>query len=125
MWSAWECVKRIASMRPIRSRNACCRKSGVVSIRTVRPLYWTITDGRRRLSRGIAGGTDGAVQPSVGTPMLVPDPSTVIVTSGIQAVCFAKGFAGLHEPETQFSQRVFDQTLLVDAQISFRLVRNH
>ena len=71
------------SMRRKPARNACCLKSGVVSMRTVCPSYSTAIEGRRRLSRGSSEVHTLQSQPRVGTPMLVPDPSTVSLIPGI------------------------------------------
>ena len=64
-------------------------------------------------------------QPSVGTPMLVPRSEHGDRDLGHLGSLLRKGFACLHEAKTQFSQRVFNQTLLVDTEIPFCLVSNH
>src|SRR5215469_15988340 len=58
---------------------ACCRKSGVVSMTTLRPLRDSRMEGRRRLSRGSFEWQTRHGQPKVGTPIEVPEPSTVIL----------------------------------------------
>src|SRR3954452_2579143 len=63
----------------MRSRMACAWKSGVVSMRMTRPLYPIITDGRVRRSCGWIDVQTRQSQPSVGTPIEVPLPSTVSV----------------------------------------------
>src|SRR6185437_9019584 len=78
-WSACAWVNRIASTCSMCARSACCRKSGVVSIRILWPLKPTRTEGRRRLSRGSLDVHTSQWQPTVGTPELVPEPSTVIL----------------------------------------------
>src|SRR6266568_87857 len=80
MWSAWPCVNRMASSRPSPTRSACWRKSGVVSMTTFCPLRESSIEGRNRLSRGSFERHTRHVQPSVGTPMDVPEPRTVIVS---------------------------------------------
>src|SRR6201984_762934 len=59
------------------SRSACVRKSGVVSIKTFWPYRESRTDVRMRLSRGSLEVQTAQWQPMVGTPMDVPEPSTV------------------------------------------------
>ena len=61
------------------SRMACSRKSGVVSMTTVRPSHCTMTEGRVRRSWGSAEVQTRQSQPMVGTPIEVPLPSTVSV----------------------------------------------
>src|SRR6266581_3386262 len=80
MWSAWPCVNRMASSRPSPTRSACWRKSGVVSMTTFCPLRESSIEGRNRLSRGSSERHTRHGQPSVGTPMDVPEPRTVIVS---------------------------------------------
>ena len=59
---------------------ACSRKSGEVSMSTVRPSYCTMIEGRSTAVVRIARGADAAVvHPMVGTPIEVPLPSTVRV----------------------------------------------
>src|ERR1700691_3607337 len=60
------------------ARSAWARKSGVVSIRTFLPRYCISTEGRSRLSRGSVEAQVAQLQPIVGTPELVPEPSTVM-----------------------------------------------
>ena len=82
MWSACAWVYSTASRRSIPARRAWVRKSGVVSIRILWPSYATSTEGRKRLSRGSLEVQTSQWQPMVGTPTLVPDPSTVIWIGG-------------------------------------------
>src|SRR5687767_1860872 len=62
-------------MRP--KRSACCRKSDEVSTSTVRPACSTITETRRRLSRGSSDLQVTHSQPIEGTPVDVPVPRKV------------------------------------------------
>src|SRR5260221_8994292 len=64
-------------MRSMPARKAWVRKSGVVSIKTFWPLRESRTDVRMRLSRGSVEVHTAQWQPMVGTPMEVPEPSTV------------------------------------------------
>src|SRR6266404_2684377 len=59
------------------ARSACVRKSGVVSIKTFWPFRESRMDVRIRLSRGSLEVQTAQWQPMVGTPMEVPEPSTV------------------------------------------------
>ena len=61
-------------------RSACWRKSGVVSMTTFCPLRESSREGRSRLSRGSFELQTRQWQPSVGTPMDVPDPRIVILS---------------------------------------------
>src|SRR5260370_28369483 len=80
MWSAWPCVNRMASSRWSPTRNACWRKSGVVSMTTFCPLRESSIEGRNRLSRGSFERQTRHGQLSVGRHMDVPEPRTVIVS---------------------------------------------
>src|SRR5262249_60949044 len=72
---------------------ACWRKSGVVSMTTFWPSRDRRMEGRRRLSCGSVEPQTRQGQPSVGTPMEVPEPSTVIF-SGVFRIAASrlKGF---------------------------------
>src|SRR5215472_15010162 len=61
------------------ARMACWRKSGVVSMTTLWPLRDSRMEGRRRLSCGSFEWQTRHGQPKVGTPIEVPEPSTVIL----------------------------------------------
>ena len=77
MWSAWQCVMRMASSQLIFWRSACWRKSDEVSTRTVCPPCSTSTETRRRLSRASADEHVSQSQPMEGTPVDVPVPRKV------------------------------------------------
>src|SRR3982751_5849875 len=81
-------------------------------------------EGRRRLSRSSVDVHTLQLQPMVGTPTLVPDPKTVIATSGIYCRFFA-GFHRLDVAEAQFGERILDQALLVHGQIALCFIREH
>src|SRR5438105_7025042 len=110
------------------ARNAWARKSGVVSISTFFPPYCTRIEGRSRLSRGSVEAQVAQLQPMVGTPELVPDPSTVMRRdsdiSGRRGRVLRVGglfsgrlrgllrrllFGYLDETEAQFREGVFDE----------------
>ena len=88
-------------------------------------------EGRRRLSRGSVDGTRAHVHPMVGTPELVPEPSTVMRNGGsgsgrrwrVLRRISSTGFSGrlsaryLHEAEAQLGERVFDQPLLFEREL--------
>src|SRR5712664_1926151 len=78
MWSAWPCVSKMASRRSSPTRSACWRKSGVVSITTFWPPREISREGRSLLSCGSFEWHTRQGHPSVGTPMDVPEPRTVI-----------------------------------------------
>src|SRR5882762_8665607 len=78
MWSASPWVRRMASRRSRPTRSACWRKSGVVSITTFWPPREISKEGRSLLSCGSFDLHTRQGHPSVGTPMDVPEPSTVI-----------------------------------------------
>src|SRR5580692_6544065 len=59
------------------------RKSGVVSMTMLRPLYASKIEGLVRLSRGSGDSQTAQWQASVGTPMEVPEPKTVNWRAGI------------------------------------------
>src|ERR1700722_17503417 len=61
----------------MRARKACWRKSGVVSITTFCPTRDSNRDGRNLLSCKSREVHTRQWQPSEGTPMEVPEPSTV------------------------------------------------
>src|SRR6202521_3692977 len=61
----------------MRARKACCRKSGVVSITTFCPPRDNNREGRNLLSWGSRELQTRQWQPGDGTPMEVPEPSTV------------------------------------------------
>src|SRR5215467_9193600 len=77
-WSAWPWVNKMASRRSMEARMACWRKSGVVSMTTFWPSRERRMEGRRRLSCGSSEWQTRHGQPSVGTPIEVPEPRTVI-----------------------------------------------
>src|SRR6202171_1658853 len=68
----------MASRRSRPTRSACWRKSGVVSITTFWPPREISREGRSLLSCGSFDLHTRQGHPSVGTPMDVPEPSTVI-----------------------------------------------
>src|SRR5271156_456614 len=78
MWSAWPWVRMMASRRSTPARRACWRKSGVVSMTTFWLWRPRSREGRRRLSWGSLELQTRQWQLSVGTPMEVPEPRTVI-----------------------------------------------
>src|SRR5215469_13677455 len=86
IWSAWPCVSRMASRRSSPARMACWRKSGVVSMTTWWPFRDSKMEGRRRLSCGSVELQTRQGQASVGTPMEVPEPSTVIFSGALDIV---------------------------------------
>ena len=61
----------------MRARKACWRKSGVVSITTFCPPRESSREGRSRLSCGSCELHTRQWHPGEGTPMEVPEPSTV------------------------------------------------
>ncbi len=81
-------------------------------------------EGRRRLSRGSAEVQTSQWQPMVGTPTLVPEPSTVIA-SGAAFSFLGRGFGflvgGLDEAEAEFGERVFEQALLFEGEVALGL----
>src|ERR1700719_1478550 len=79
------------------ARSAWVRKSGVVSIKTFWPLRESRTDVRMRLSRGSPEVQTAQWQPMVGTPIDVPEPSTVNcnVVGEVPAEDEWKVFAGM------------------------------
>src|SRR5690242_12628659 len=85
----------MASRRSIRARMACWRKSGVVSMTTFWPLRESNREGRRRLSCGSVELQTRQGQPSVGTPIDVPEPRTVIFSG-------ARGIVSLAGPGNYF-----------------------
>src|SRR5712664_3085514 len=85
IWSACPCVSKIASRRSRPTRNACWRKSGVVSITACWPSREIRTEGRSLLSWGSFEAHTRQGQASVGTPMEVPEPRTVML-SGAGAI---------------------------------------
>src|SRR5678816_1761532 len=75
MWSACECVNRMASMRRRSWRSAWERRSGVVSTSTRIPSSQSIAmEGRVRESRGSVDRQTSQSQPIIGTPWDVPVP---------------------------------------------------
>src|SRR5690349_13143190 len=89
------------------ARNTCARKSGVVSITMLRSPVEIRMEGRSRLSRGSAEWHTAQEQPMVGTPELVPDPSTVILI-GIAQDLAARRRASLSH-STGLMQPVYDR----------------
>src|ERR1700674_2000727 len=115
----------MASRRSIPDRSACWRKSGVVSMTTFWPLREIRRDGRKRLSCGSLELHTRQWQPSVGTPMDVPEPSTVIFSgaggmvkklkSGLATPRWA---AGCHSGAClRFGLRGLRRNRLIDLQI--------
>src|SRR6266446_790077 len=140
----------MASSRSSPMRSACWRKSGVVSITTFWPPREISREGRSLLSWGSLDLQTRQGHPSVGTPMEVPDPSTVIfngaegmlrandtnryVEPGKTARCLLRaglsfGFGGLGRNRLinfeighlQFSQKVQQQGVLLRRKIAFGL----
>jgi hypothetical protein len=73
-------------MREIRCRNACCRRSGVVSTRIdARPGTSMKMEGRRRVSYGSVDWHTRQVQAMSGTPCDVPLPRNV-TRAGVRAL---------------------------------------
>src|SRR6267154_1588418 len=70
----------MASRRSSPTRRACWRKSGVVSITTFWPPREISREGRSLLSCGSSDLHTRHGHPSVGTPMDVPEPSTVTLS---------------------------------------------
>src|SRR5512146_1202482 len=120
-------------MRRMPSRRACSRKSGVVSMSTVRPPYSTSTEGRVRWSRGSGELHTAQVHPIVGTPMDVPLPSTVSVAfiawssslgGGLRRLRpTADGVGHFHVGHAQLVQAVLDEMLFRGGQIALGLLR--
>src|SRR6267143_392759 len=81
----------MASRRSRPTRSACWRKSGVVSITTFWPPREISREGRSLLSCGSFDLHTRQGHPSVGTPMDVPEPSTVIFSG-------AEGMVKAFEP---------------------------
>src|SRR5438105_15094434 len=75
----------MASRRSKPARIACWRKSGVVSMTTFWPSRDKRMEGRRRLSCGSVELQTRQGQPSVGTPIDVPEPRTVIF-NGVRGI---------------------------------------
>ena len=73
-------------------------------------------EGRRRVSRGSVERQTSQVQPIVGTPELVPEPSTVIFRSHCAVF---ELLLGLDEAEAQFGDGVIERALLLDREIAF------
>src|SRR5260370_12747827 len=67
----------MAARRSSTTRSACWRKAGVVSINTLCPPREINREGRSLLSCGSLDLQTRQGHPSVGTPMDVPEPSTV------------------------------------------------
>ena len=67
-------------------------------------------EGRSRLSRGSVEWQTAQEQPIVGTPELVPEPSTVIFRP--HAFAFRFGLLRLHEAEAQFGDGIIQSALL-------------
>src|ERR1051326_174282 len=110
-------------------------------------------EGRRRLSRGSSEVQTAQPQPIVGTPTLVPEPSTTMLSEsaamllgslfrfffrrwsflrlsflrlGFFRFSFLTGrLECLHETESQLGDGVFNQALLLDAEIAPGLLLNH
>src|SRR5437016_5243760 len=80
----------MASRRSSPTRSACWRKSGVVSITTFWPPRAISREGRSLLSCESFDLQTRQGHPSVGTPMDVPEPSTVIF-SGAEGMVKALG----------------------------------
>src|SRR5436190_16055127 len=110
----------------MRARRAWVRKSGVVSIRMLRSCQVIRMDGRSRLSRGSVEVHTLQWHPMVGTPTLVPEPSTVIRrgTSGIRLL--SRRLAGvirdLNEAEPKLGKGILEQALLLEGEIAFSLL---
>src|SRR6266478_2843724 len=150
MWSAWPCVSKMASRRSSPTRSACWRKSGVVSI----TMFWLPrqikTQGRRLLACGAADLHTRQGQPSVGTPMEVPEPRTVtlsgaggmvkalkssVTQSGLMrpgcclGAALGLGFSGfgrnrlidLQIGHFQFAQQIQEQGIFFGREIAFGL----
>src|SRR5437868_8798971 len=117
------------------SRIACSRKSGVVSITTQRPSNSTITEGRVRRSLGSAEWQTTQSQPSVGTPIDVPLPSTVKVAfMTALSLCRAAGsgrfrrraarygFGQLNVSHAQLEEDISQRFLFGVAQVALGLI---
>src|SRR5436190_23969731 len=90
-------------------------------------------DGRSRLSRGSGEVQTSQWQPMVGTPTLVPEPSTVIFTRPEDGMSFLAGgalgfgdlwlfgvFHHLHVAKAQLSEGVFQHALLCQTEVAPR-----
>ena len=107
MWSACECVK----MHRVQVIDPRAQRLGAEIGRGVDQDVAAVVAHQHRRAQPIVARI-GEVQtsqwqPMVGTPTLVPEPSTVIFTggAGIQAFCAAARLVGdLHETEAQFRQ---------------------
>ena len=91
-------------------------------------------EGRRRLSRGSGDVHTSQWQPMVGTPTLVPEPSTVIFTAPAAShwLCGLRLsrlsfliFQHLDEAEAQLGEGVFQHALLFESEIAARLFLQH
>src|SRR5579863_1194451 len=112
------------------SRIACSRKSGVVSIRTLRPPYSINTDGRVRRSRGSLEWHTAQSQPIVGTPIEVPLPSTVsvafILSSGGDLLrAFRNRVGHFHVRHAHFVKRVLQEIFFFGSEIAFGFLADH
>lgn len=77
------------------SRKACDRKSGEVSMTTLRPPAESRIEHRVRRSRGFSEWQTEQLHPSVGTPMDVPEPRTVRRSAFIPSALSADAFLAL------------------------------
>src|SRR5207248_9669536 len=102
----------MASRRSKPARIACWRKSGVVSMTTFWPSRDKRMEGRRRLSRGSVELQTRHGQPSVGTPIDVPEPRTVIF-NGVRGI--------LNEPEKSRTWRSPGASRACSARLGFGL----
>src|ERR1700733_10113481 len=118
----------MASSRRMPARSTWARKSGVVSTTMLWSRCLIRIDGRRRVSRGSVELQTSQEQPIVGTPELVPEPSTVIFKS-----IYARFDSGkvqrflldLRKVETQSGDGVVKRLLLQVRKITFRLLLQH
>src|SRR5665213_4537998 len=104
---------------------------------TPRSPYWMCTEGRRRRSRGSSEWHTAQRQPIIGTPTLVPEPSTVIrmdseaiLRSGLLFLRFhlrhcLLALHGLNKAESQLRKCVLHQALLLHRHIAPRLFLQH
>jgi hypothetical protein len=73
------------------------------------------------LSRGSVERHTSHVQPIVGTPELVPEPSTVI----FNAIADPRILHRLHKAEPEFRNGAIERVLLVGRQVAFGLFLQH
>src|SRR6267154_1852874 len=108
------------------TRSACWRKSGVVSITMFWPPREIKTEGRSLLSCGSADLHTRQGQPSVGTPMEVPEPRTVTFSGAggmVKALKSIVNQSGLMRPgcclgaALGFGFSSFGRNRLIDLQI--------